>query len=147
MTRSCADCGTKFQAKRPSARFCSAACQKRSKRREQSAGGVSARTSPVAVVALPGPQPPETGELVVQVEKQLRDANRLESWQGQAALDLARRIEGNPGAPLSQVASAHRELRSAVAEAVKGSTAAKSAVQKHRDQLAERRAARAQRGA
>jgi hypothetical protein len=139
MVRSCESCGKKFQAKRPTARFCTPACQKREKRAETARGGRSARTSGTTVRGLPAPVP---GELVKYVEKQLTEAARLDSWQGQAAMDLASRIEANPGAPLSQSAAAHRELRAALAEAVKGAKVAKSAVEKHRDELAERRRSR-----
>lgn len=37
MTVECAACGNDFEAKRKTAKFCSAACQKRGRRREQSA--------------------------------------------------------------------------------------------------------------
>jgi hypothetical protein len=139
--RSCDICGTRYEAKRGTSRYCSGACRKRAQRENKS--------RPASVTSLSSgtsPGTPKAGELVTRVEKQLQDAGRLETYLGQAALDLARRIEGNPGAPLSQAAAAHRELRAAVTEAVKGAKAAKSALEQHRDEVAERRARRGRAG-
>lgn len=133
MERRCESCGKTYETRSPRSRFCGSTCRSRAFRGQPGAG----------LVALPAPQGPVAGgELVRSVEKELRDVDRLDSFLGQAAVDIARRIEGNGRAPLSQVAAAHRELRAAVAEAKKGAHQEKSALQKRRDELAARRAKR-----
>lgn len=135
MVRRCEACGKPYDTKSPRSRFCSSTCRSRAHRNGQSApaGAVA------GLAVLPAQQSPEGGELVRQVEKRLQDAGRLETYLGQAAIDMARRIEAATAAPLSQAASAHRELRAAMADAMRGANVAKSAVQQHRDELAARR--------
>lgn len=128
----CESCGTTFSATSPRARFCSDRCRKRVARSRGSR----------RLTAVPPVAPAVDGALVLAVRKQLGDAGRLDSWEAAAALDMARRIEAAIGAPLSQASAAHRELRASVAAAVKGATRRKSKLQKHRDELADRRARR-----
>lgn len=102
----------------------------------QEAGAAEGGVRPGPVAATVVPLLSVAGELVAATETALRDASRLDTWQAQAALDLARRIEASPHATLSQAATAHRELRAAVAEGVKGSHHPRSVVQARRDELA-----------
>ncbi len=155
MQRACDICQKTFEAKRPAARYCSENCRKRAYRtgaakpkRVVAAGGLvvvpDAPDAPDAPAApdVP-PQPLAGGELVASTEKALRDAGRLETWQGQAAMELARRIDMSSRVETgSAYASLHRELRAAMTEATRGANVAKSAVQQRRDDLAARRAAR-----
>lgn len=134
MERRCEACGKSYATKSARSRFCSSTCRSRAHRNGQ--GGPAAGGG---LVVLPPAQPQGDGELVTYVEKTLTEAGRLESWRGQAALDMARRIERATAAPLSQAAAAHRDLRVAVAEAVKGANVAKSALQQRRDDLQARR--------
>lgn len=136
MERRCEVCGKAYESKSPKARFCSSTCRSRAHRGGQSQQ--RAASGPGGLVALPQP-PAAGGELIRSVEKELQEADRLETYLGQAAVDLARRIEFSTSAPLSQAAAAHRELRAAVADAVRGAHVAKSAMQRHRDELAARR--------
>lgn len=111
---------------------------KRRYQRGQRAPGASA-----SLVTLPTSTKSPDG-LAESVEQELRDVGRLETSLGRAAVDLARRLDANHQAPLQQAASAHRELRAAIAEAVKGANAPQSALQARRDELAARRARKAQ---
>ena len=132
MEHRCESCRRSYETKSPKSRFCSSTCRSRAH-----------RSGPIGVVSGLPAAADRSGELVAWVEKHLEDANRLDTFAGQAAVDIARRIDETPAAPLSQVAAAHRELRAAVAEAIKGANATKSALQKRRDELAERRQKRA----
>ncbi|WP_137160253.1 hypothetical protein [Blastococcus sp. CCUG 61487] len=74
----------------------------------------------------------------------LTEADRLDTWEGQAALDLAQQMADAPAATLSARAAANKELREAMALALKGVGAPTSSVQEIRDELARRRRERAQ---
>jgi hypothetical protein len=130
----CDVCGQPFEAKRPTARYCSARCRQRARR----SGLAGARAGAVIV---PFPEP-AGGPLVRALEGDLRRAGQLDTWQGQAALDLVRRLEASTADTGSSYAALHRELRAAVAEALKGANAPKSVLQQRRDELAARRAKR-----
>lgn len=132
MQRPCDICARTYEAKRASSRYCSGACRKRAQRNPSKPGP--------AVVALPAAS---DGELVASVQQELDGAGRLETWQGQAAVDVARRIEGSRLDSGSAYAALHREFRAAMELALKGADAAESAVQRHRDELAARRARKA----
>lgn len=147
MQRACVVCGTRYEARRVTSKYCSSRCRTRACREQGRTGLVAltgAGAAPSAVLPAAVAESPGAGELVAQVQRELQTANRLDTYLGQAAVDIARRIEATPGAPLSQVAAVHRELRVAVAEAVKGAHQVKSAVQRRRDELEERRNSRRQ---
>ena len=126
--RTCDQCGRPYEAQRASSRYCGATC------RTHASQGIPARES-VGVVPLP--QPAGDGELVSSVRSALEGADRLESWQGQAALSIARRIEA--ASSDAAVAALQRELRASMAEAMRGVGAPQSAVSARRDELQARR--------
>jgi hypothetical protein len=107
-------CPTEFEAKRASAKYCSERCKKRAQRRP---GG----TKTAEVLALPAEptRDPEGDWLAQATEAELRNAGRLSSAIGQAALALARRIDASGGETGSALASLVREHRATLAEAVK----------------------------
>jgi hypothetical protein len=131
--RHCDTCGKSYEAKRQTSRYCTAVCRTKASR-----AGVAAPRQSATVVPLPS----RDEGLAERTETTLRDAARLGTWQGQAALAVAKRIETARMDTGSAYAALHRELRSAMAEALKGVDAPQSAVQKHRDELAARRAKR-----
>jgi len=119
MERRCESCGKSFETRSARARFCGSTCRSRAHRGQLGQPGLSViRSVPEAPDAAPAAEPAvqPVGALTESVEKQLRDVGRLDSVHGRAAVDMARRIDANQTAPLSQVAAAHRELRAAVAE-------------------------------
>lgn len=94
MKRACEDCKTSFEAKRPTARFCSATCQKRAKRRAERT--IAPTTKPVAV--LPGAEREDQVEdesIAGATIKALRDAGRLDTPRGRLALKAARIIDAS----------------------------------------------------
>lgn len=93
--RVCEVCESGFEGRRD-ARFCSATCRKRSSRGADGA--------------------PDDG-LVRSVRKELEDADRLESFAGQLALQLAREMAA-PGA--TGIAAMSKELRVVMADALGG---------------------------
>lgn len=136
MLRPCDICGDSYEAKRPNSKYCSANCRKRASR------GVV----PVAetVTVLPGgsvggqagPGPVESALL-----GELHLVERESTVMGQAALALARRVDAarDTGAGL---ASLVKQLEATVKAATADVKSAASPLDKARDQLAERRAAR-----
>ncbi len=75
---------------------------------------------------------------MAQLHAELETAGRLETFLGQHALTLARRIAGGRETG-SAVSALSKELRAVRAEALKGVGAPASALQQHRDELAARR--------
>ena len=126
MTQNCASCGQPYEAKRQTSRFCSTQCRVRASRGH---------------VVEVGSTRPTQGHVVAATRAELDAADREASAFGQAALALAERIDArqDTGAGL---ASLTREWRMTLVEAVKGAGAQASPLDKARDELARRRAAR-----
>lgn len=138
MRKSCEVCGGGYETLRPSSsRYCGANCRKRAQR----SGKAKPSPRPASVRSLPAPAAAEGG-LLASTTVRLQAAGMLEDWRAQAALDIARLIEtGRDGGAAR--ASLHRELRQAMAEALRGLDAPGSALARHRDELAARREKRA----
>lgn len=103
MQRACEACGTAYEAKRPSSRFCSDRCRKRTAR----AQGTAAKPP-----ATPVEQQPDSA-IAEHVARELGD--QLDSAAGQMAIALARRLDANldTGSAMAAVA---RELRTLIVE-------------------------------
>lgn len=142
-TRRCESCDKPFPAASARSRFCSNTCRSRAHRAR---GGKQQPEQQAEVRKLRSVDPAAPmddigASLTASLERQLREAGRLDTWQGQGAVTLARRIDASRDTG-SAIASLHRELRAAVTEALKGVGTTESAVTRHRNELAERRAAR-----
>lgn len=128
--RACEVCGDPFVASRASARFCGATCRKRASRGAAPAGRRNGKaTSPVTATQ------EAVGSIEDATRAELDAVDRGGSSEGQKALLLARRLdEGvrDTGMGLAAVMRAHS---AALAEALRGATAADDPV----DQLKERR--------
>ena len=131
MQRRCESCGKTYEAARKTSKFCGGTCRVRASR-----GALAPSEATLAV--LPDPDP--SSGLVAMVEKELRDAGRLDTFLGQAAVTLARRIMADQDTG-SAIASLNREMRATVTEAMKGAAVARSAVDRRKDELAARRRA------
>lgn len=129
MQRQCDSCGKPYEAKRATSRYCGSTCRVRASR--------GAVVTPIREKR----KPTGLAGLVESVRRELEEADRLESYAGEAALDLASRIQAG-GDTGSAVASLHRELRATMAEALAGARVARSPLERMRDDLAERRKAR-----
>lgn len=111
MRKACAECGTEFEAKRKAAKFCSGRCTKRAQRRP------AGKSDPTEVVPIAPTEP--AGSLTAATQATLERAGRAASATGQAALALARRIDGGHTETGSALAAMVREHRAALAEATR----------------------------
>ena len=141
MRITCAACSTEFDARSSRARFCSAKCRTDAHYRRTKLGLPEAKNPPAKPKRTRKVKPaPETDAPVGTlgaVLAELREAGRLDSSAGQAAVALARRIDD--GAESSAgLAALTRELRAAMAEALARAEAAGDAL----DELRARREAR-----
>lgn len=107
MQRPCDSCGSGYEARRPNSRFCSPKCRKRAQR---APAGESPPRVPVALHPM----------ISAATGRELTAAGRLESSLGQAALALARRIDGSAFDSGSSLAALTREWRMTLAAAVEG---------------------------
>lgn len=128
MQRDCALCGAPFEAKRSTARYCSGSCRARKAQGAQ-------------VVTFDRSAEDSSGGVVAATRSELEAAERLDTALGQAALVLARRIDADRDTGSAQ-AAVTREWRATLAEAVKGAGSQASPLDRARDELAKRRAAR-----
>ena len=108
MQRACDSCGTDYEAKRPSSRYCSTKCRNRAARAGTSKPRVATDAKPAST----------STTVADQVRREL--GTQLDSAAGQMALSLAHRLDGavDTGSAMAAVA---RELRSILAELL-GST-------------------------
>lgn len=145
MWRPCEACGTVFEPIRANHRFHKATC------RVDYARGVRPPTAlaavppeppaPTAAAGTP-PAPPPLSETVVDiVRRDLERVGRLDTWLGHSALAMAKVLATGSGTPAG-LSSANKELRETMAAALRGADAPDSAVMKHRDEVAARRASR-----
>lgn len=143
MNRHCASCGKELTSSSPRARFCGNTCRSRAHRAGGSAPGGVSIVPPVDLASRRAASRQSDAEpaqgFVAAVEVTLSKAGRLDTWEGQAALFLAKQMDDAPLATLSARASANRELREAMATALKGVAPATSSVQEIRDELRRRR--------
>lgn len=131
MQGACKRCGRPFVAKRPSRVYCGSAC--RSKAAQARKAGLPESVAPVQVVRLPAP----TGQLAAATRAELEAADRLDTMLGQAALNLAVRVDAGQDTG-SAIAAMVRELRATMERALDGVPAARDEL----DELKARRVAR-----
>lgn len=130
MERPCDVCGTAYEAKRKTSRYCSTRCRTRASR----AGGVKV----VDLPTVPPESPPGLGSVAAATLAALEMAERANTPMGQASLALARRLD-EPGADTgSAMAAVAKQLEAMLASATKGAASASSPDQL-RDELAARR--------
>ena len=89
----CAACGQPFEAKRSTAKYCGATCRQRARRMPDAAKEAAPQSS-----------------LADVTERELTNANRLDTVPGQQAMALARRLANPAGETGSAVAALSREL-------------------------------------
>lgn len=125
--RRCQQCGESLDGRSPRAKFCSSTCRARH---------AEGRPPSLGVVSHGEPDGPGAVERATEVA--LVAAERLDTPLGQTCLVLARRLD-TPGADSgSGLAAVAARLESLLASATRG-TAAATAPQLLRDELAERR--------
>lgn len=134
----CASCGTPFTPQRSTAKYCKPACREKARRDRATAATKAAakgaarrpaRAAKKAPARKPAARkskaaaPPPRGEtaptpatgLVETVRRDLEASNALDTFNGQLALELARRV-ANPDEPSTSALS--KELRAVMALAV-----------------------------
>ena len=132
MMRPCDVCGTPYEAKRATSRYCSPTCRVRKSR--------GAEVVPLPAVDSEKPTEPQRGPCYTATLRALTEADRHETPLGVAALALAQRID-SPGMDTgSALASVVGRLESTLTAAMKGAGAA-TAPGQLKDELAARRAA------
>lgn len=132
--RHCASCGEELpQDASPRARFCGNTCRSRAHRAKDTAPSV-----PPEAVSTPGTAA-QARRMVALCRATLEKAGRLDDWRGEAALDLAGRIERAMVDTGSAYAGLHRAYREAMQLALTGVGAAQSAPAAYKDEVAERR--------
>lgn len=107
----CAQCGTEFEAKRRSRRYCSPTCQKRARRGTEEPGKVETEAEKVddepkpalAVSVLLGE------DVVAATKRDLEAVGKLDSVAGRQAMVVAARMT-LPKATGSEIAALSREL-------------------------------------
>lgn len=132
MQRACDSCGKQYEAKRASSKYCGDTCRKRGGR-----GHLAAAPDPAAEPDRP--HTPLSSTLVDSTRRQLEDTGRLDTWLGQQALAMAAIVAAGRGTPAG-LAAASRELRETMTAALRGADTPASAVMRHRDEVARRRA-------
>mgnify|MGYP003405091026 FL=1 len=130
-------CGTEFTAARANAKYCSDRCRKRTKR--SGADVVPLTEAELKPEQADGRKP---GAIESATHRELEQAGRVETMLGQTALAHARKMDHGFMETGSAFASLSKELRSVMADALRG-TAAATAPQQLQDELAARRAERA----
>lgn len=131
MIKTCAHCGTAFEARTARARYCGSTCRARASEKAKRDG---ATPSPAAMPVAPVQSAASAGGLVEAVRRELEAAQRLDSFLGQQALGLAARIEAG-GDTGSAVAALSKELRAVMDAALADAPKAADAL----DELSERR--------
>jgi predicted nucleic acid-binding Zn ribbon protein len=115
----CGVCGKDFEARRSTAKYCSARCRQRQRQRQ--------RRSAVAPRGL-----------IKTVTAELKAAGKLDSFDGQLAVELARQLtQGASGIP-----SLSKELRAVMASALGDVSPAQQSVVEDDDEVAKARSAR-----
>lgn len=128
-TRACDECGTAYEAKRRTSKYCSTKCRTRVSRRTSKSPAAKPKAAAGTVTQLPtaggpldetSPANPNTedvcGSLAEQVRKSLTDYQALDTISGAQAIRVARQIDrgGDSG---SAVATLSKELSRLVGEA------------------------------
>jgi hypothetical protein len=124
----CAGCGEDFQAGSPQAKWCSAGCKKRAQR------------NPQPEVESPPPEaaPVDSG-LVDSVHNELAEAGVADTFAGQLALQLARKMSA---VDATGVAALSKELRLVMIEALADGKPSEPAPEEVDDEVALARKAR-----
>lgn len=130
MLRPCDHCGERYEAKRPSSKFCSARCRNRHARNPD-----TSKITRIVQVTTGG----SLGGLVEATRQELADVQLLDTMLGQQALALAERV-ASASETGSAVAALSKELRSVVTQAMQGAKRDQSPLDSARDELAARRA-------
>ena len=108
VTATCAGCGECFEARHRNAKWCSDRCRKAASRRQETGKTVEIE-----------PDVPSNSGLVASVREELDEAEVTDSFAGQLALELAKRLSHPDETGISSLS---KELRTVMAAALAGVT-------------------------
>lgn len=133
MARLCATCAVPLpvQEKGRPRKFCPACSLERDRARRRKPAGVA------PVVSLPDPGDQPDGSVTVATRERLEAACRVDTWEGAAALAIARELDGHQLTG-SQRAALTREFRATMTEALRGVKGEPDAVDDLRDRREKR---------
>lgn len=114
-TLTCAGCHGSFEAKTVRAKWCSSACRKRTQRAAAQAARSERSSTADADPAEDADDSGDAHDLVSSVMRDLEKAKAVDTFNGQLALQLARRMS-NPDE--SGISALSKELRSVMAAAL-----------------------------
>jgi hypothetical protein len=141
MVKACS-CGERFEAKRPSAKYCSDRCRKRAQRSPGATGTIVA----LGVAQRPPDQPEKAGEpgsLETAARAELEAVGRADTVAGAVVLALARRLDAaSPAETGAAFAALAKELRAALVAAVAGAERAADPIDELRAHAERKRKAR-----
>lgn len=115
MKRQCDVCGTPYEAKRATSRYCSARCRTTATRK----GQAKAKGAVVTPIRVPRPAD-EVGPIEAATLAELDAVGRSSTSAGRRALMLARLLDDPPPIALSSIAGWSREHGAAIAAATVG---------------------------
>lgn len=136
MERPCDICGKTYEAKRKTSKFCGDTCRARHTRATAAKAAATGTSRATAQVVVDYDRPP----LSAAVRAELEEVKRQDTALGQVALSLALRIETGMDTG-SAMASLSKEMRAALADALRGAKDTQSGLEGIRDELAARRRA------
>lgn len=134
MPKVCESCGSRYDALRQTARYCSGKCRKRAQRSGLARPAADRASQPPAAA----PTSATRGRLTAAVLRELQDAGRDESALGLACLIAAERLDFSSLESGSALAALNRDFRLAYAAALEKTEATGDVL----DELAKARADR-----
>jgi len=90
VVRDCDECGTPYEAKRKTSKFCSTPCRVKANRRPSKVGKAKSKADAASPEK---PAKPTYDALAEQVKQSLRAANAFDTIAGKAALRVAQQID------------------------------------------------------
>lgn len=119
MRVTCGSCGDVFEARRKNAKYCSDRCRQHGRRH------------PTDHDATDPEEQPESS-LVAELRRDLEEAGRLDTFAGQLAIELARKVSAVEATGVSGLS---KELRVVRAEALAGAEPVESAAEPEEDEV------------
>jgi hypothetical protein len=113
----CAQCGKTFGAQRKTAQYCTSKCRVDAKRTRDRIGAPPPRREGAQVYAMPVRPAADVGFLAA-TEAKLSEANRLDTYQGLAAMFAARVLDSGVQDTMSSMATMLREYKASMKEAL-----------------------------
>lgn len=115
----CASCHGRFTAKHSTAKYCSDRCRKRASR-APAAPPARREGAPLVALGSKKVELPDSRSLLALTRHRLDEADRLNTWEGAAAMALAEILDSGVQDTGSSIAALIREHRTAMSVALAG---------------------------